>query len=240
MGLYEILLACLAQSKPALTPTELLCVTSTLCIIIMWFQDPRIPLLKKPATSQNRTCRDSLQIQGWQDPPPSLLISFERKTLEASWVPGVSDAPERTPSEGPRLDTKIMSLSPVVCFLLSSSFTPLIVFHPFSSDFLFISGTCCCVFVEGVVSPIASAVPPTSSWLTPVSLWWRHWVGCVLSTLIRHGACAWWLGMCVRACGLVCCVSLCLIEGALTPRGLGGPHFMLCNHQSILLIVGAQ
>lgn len=37
-----------------------------------------------------------------------LLNIFERKTLEDSWVPGVSDAPEKNHNEGHRMAIKIV------------------------------------------------------------------------------------------------------------------------------------
>lgn len=100
-------------------------------------------------------------------------------------------------------------LSSVVCFFLNSSFTPLIVSHPFSSDFLLISGTC--VFVKGLVSPkLLVPCPPPLPHLLSASLCWRPLVACIWSytNFSLEGVLGDWT--CICACMCACVLSVCL------------------------------
>lgn len=183
-----------------------------LYIIIRYFLDPWIPLFKKLPLQAKQNLQNGLQ--------------FERKTPKDSWVLGASDTPENDPNKGQRVENKITwPFSSVVCFFLSSFFIPLIVSHPFSSDFLLISGTC--VFAEGVVSPrLLVPCPPPLPNFPIVSLCWRLWVTCILSytNFSLEGVLGDWARVCACMGAGVLSVSVCLIQGVVSPRGQGQFH----------------
>lgn len=74
--------------------------------------------------------------------------------------------PRAHPTPQQREKENCVTSSFVVCFLLSSSFTLLIVSPPFSSDLLLIPGTCCTVCRDNGVSRTTTAMYPTPPQLT--------------------------------------------------------------------------
>lgn len=86
--------------------------------------------------------------------------------------------------------------------------------------------------------------PPPLSNLLSMSLFWSLCVAFNLyyTDFSLESVLGEWVCVCACMCmnlGAAVCVSLCLIEGAVTPRGWG-PYFIVCNHESVVLKVGAN
>lgn len=116
-----------------------------------------------------------------------------------------------------RIRKPVWPLSFVFCFFLSSSSIPLIASHPFSSDFLLSSGTCCSVCVEKVVFPeLPLLCTPLLPNLPSAFLWWGLSRGLhVISDSLQCGELLreWGSG-----CVLANYLYLCMIEGLLQGR----------------------